>query len=64
MRGMFMTLAVIPIHLAQHTSAPVSGGGSGLGDGLFLASEDFGRMFDNSFPACTFFLKWRLARTH
>ena len=54
MRGTFMTLAVVPIHLAQHTSAPVSGGGSGLGDGLFLASEDFGRMFDNSFPACTF----------
>ena len=22
---------------------------------LFLACEDFGRMFDNSFPACTFF---------
>ena len=56
MRGMFMTLAVIPIHLAQHTSAPVSGGGSGLGDGLFLAYEDYGRMFEYSFPACAVFL--------
>ena len=26
------------------------------GGGLFLACEDFGRMFDSSFPACTFFL--------
>ena len=31
-------------------------GGSG---GFFLACEDFGRMFDNSFPACAFSLKWR-----
>ena len=23
--------------------------------GFFLACEDLGRMFDNSFPACTFF---------
>ena len=29
-------------------------GGSG---GFFLACEDFGRMFDNSFPACAFFFK-------
>ena len=31
--------------------------------GFFLACEDFGRMFDNLFPACAFFffLKWRLA---
>ena len=32
----------------------VGGGGSG-GGGFFLACEDFGRMFDHSFPACTFF---------
>ena len=25
------------------------------GGGLFLACEEFGRMFDNSFPACTFY---------
>ena len=25
------------------------------GRGLFLACEDFGRMFDHSFPACAFF---------
>ena len=25
--------------------------------GFFLAYEDFGRMFDNSFPACAFFFK-------
>ena len=34
------------------------------GGGFFLACEDFGRMFDNSFSACAFFLKWRLARAH
>ena len=27
------------------------------GGGFFLACEDFGRMFDNSFPACAFFFK-------
>ena len=26
-----------------------------LDAGFFLACEDFGRMFDHSFPACTFF---------
>ena len=34
--------------------------------GFFLAYEDWGRMFDHSFPACAFFfffLKWR-ARAH
>ena len=35
------------------------------GGGFFYACEDFGRMFDHSFPACTFFfvlfLKWRSA---
>ena len=33
-------------------------------DGVFLlACEDFGRMFNHSFPTCAFFavLKWRLA---
>ena len=36
------------------------------GGGFSLAYEDFGRMFDNSFPASTFFffLKWRLGRAH
>ena len=28
----------------------------GWGGGFFLVCEDFGRMFDNSFPACAFFL--------
>ena len=32
--------------------------------GFFLAYEDFGRMLDNSIPACAFSLKWRLARAH
>ena len=38
--------------------------GGGGGGGFFLACEDFGRMFDNLFPACVFFFffKWRLAR--
>ena len=43
------------------------GGGAGGGGGFFLACEDFGRMFDNSFPTCAFFLlflKWRLASAH
>ena len=29
-----------------------SDGGSGGDGGSFLACEDFGRMFDHSFPAC------------
>ena len=29
--------------------------GAVLGGGFFLACEDFGRMFDHSFPVCTFF---------
>ena len=42
------------------------GGGGGGGDSDFiLACEDFGRMFDHSFPVSAFFfLKWRLARAH
>ena len=37
--------------------------------GFFLACEDFGRVFDHSFPAYDFFLlnsnfNWRLARAH
>ena len=39
----------------------VHNGDSG-GGGFFLACEDFGRMFDNSFPACAFLFKWRLGR--
>ena len=42
-------------------------GGGGSGGGIFLVCEDFGRMFDHSFPACSFFvvvLKWRFARAH
>ena len=34
----------------------------GGGAGFLLGYEDFGRMFDNSFPACVFlvcFFKWR-----
>ena len=29
--------------------------GSGGGGGFFLACEDFGRMFNDPFPACAFF---------
>ena len=37
--------------------APKCGGGDGGigGSGFFLVCEDFGRMFDHSFPACAFF---------
>lgn len=39
--------------------------GNGGGDGFFFACEDLGRMFDFSFPACSFlFLKWRLTCAH
>ena len=31
------------------------GGGSGGGGGFFLVCENLGRMFNDSFPACTFF---------
>ena len=48
----------------------VAYGGDG-GGGFFLSCEDFGTMFDNSFPACAFFffffaffLKWKLARAN
>ena len=41
---------------------PCSAEGDG---GLFLACENFGKMFDNLFPACPFFFfEWRLARAH
>ena len=43
-----------PMLLSRDTSGG-GGGGVDVGVGLFLAWEDFGRMFDNSFPACTFF---------
>ena len=38
----------------------------GGGDGFFIVCEDFGRMFDKSFPACAFLkiILWRLARAH
>ena len=31
--------------------------GGGGGGGFFLACENFGRMFDHSFPACDFVFK-------
>ena len=31
---------------------------------FFLACEDFGRMIDNSFPACAFFSKVELTCAH
>ena len=30
------------------------------GGGFFLACKDFGRMFDNSFPACAFFFFFKV----
>ena len=46
-----------PVHknlspAAKPISSTITGGGGG---GVFLASKDFGRMFDHSFQACTFF---------
>ena len=32
--------------------------GGGGGGGFVPVCEDFGRMFDNSFPSCAFFFKW------
>ena len=37
------------------TVAGGAAGAGGAGGGFFLACEDFGRMFDDSFPACDFF---------
>ena len=42
----------------------------GYDGGFFLACEDFGRMFDNLFPACasfffsSFLFQWGIARAH
>ena len=34
--------------------------GCGGGGGIFLVRKDFGRRFNNSFPACAFYIfKWR-----
>ena len=50
---------------ALSTSQLTSAHGGGA---FFIACQDFGRMFDNSFPALALFVvfvfKWRLARTH
>ena len=49
-------------HKLQSQTLSTGGGGGG---GFFLACEDLGRVFDNSFPACIFFFfKWRLACAH
>ena len=50
----------IPLCVAVNWSRLTGGDGCGGGDGgdgggFFLACEDFGRMFDNSFPACALF---------
>ena len=38
---------------------------NGGGGGFFLDCENFGRMFENSFPTYSFFfIKWRLAHAH
>ena len=43
----------------------VGGGDGGGGGGFFLACEDFGRLFDYSFPtSCPLFKKWKLARAY
>ena len=47
------------MQMKKHTkavrfSSRSCGGGSG---GFFLACKDFGRVFDSSFSACTFFFK-------
>ena len=39
----------------KHGGDGGGGGGGGGGGDSFLACDDFGRMFDNSFPACAFF---------
>ena len=42
---------VLPQDTTHLIQRPCGGGGGGF----FLACENFGRMFDNSFPACAFF---------
>ena len=45
-----------PVSTENGVTVYAGGGGDGGGGGgdFFLACEDFGRMFDNSLPACTF----------
>ena len=43
-----------PWFMSNFRHFQMSKGGGGGGGGFFLACEDFGRMFDNSFSACDF----------
>ena len=52
-------------HMTRPSSCEATTSFSGSGGSCFvLACEDFGRIFDHSFPHLRFFLKWRLARAH
>ena len=48
----------------QNTTPPPHCVPNDGGVDFFLACEDFGRMFDHSFPDCFFFLKRRSAWAH
>ena len=45
----------LPIKPIRNVTGPIKYIRSGAGGGFFLVCEDLGRMFDSSFPACTFF---------
>ena len=47
--------------LKEMNDSVCGGGGGGGGGGFFLACEDFGRMFHNSFLVCAFFLSFFLS---
>ena len=58
-------LKVLQVGKQAHAGVIVSKSGNVVDGGrFFLTCKDFGRMFDNSFPACAFFLKWRLAHAN
>ena len=42
------SMCYVPVKFPSHRETPSSG------SGFFLACQDFGRMFDNLFPACTY----------
>ena len=50
-------------HMLNKYNINIRRSGDDNGGGFLLAWEDFGRMFDNSFPACAFFFFF-LKRTH
>ena len=61
-----MVMMIMIWNVCENADDDDDGCGGG-GGGFFCACEDFGRMFDHSFPICVllfFFFKRRLAHAH